>query len=125
MLNGCPEHLDFFHYFDILEVKVSGLQHKLSYNVYCDINYLSNTFEWGLLIEIIICTAIIFVTAIYSNAWSIAGSGVSINLRWAIGFNILLVIGGIVAIFSLQVVNVAVLVLSWIFGTLGVGLCLN
>ena len=87
--------------------------------------YLSNTFEWGLLIIIVFSTFLVAIVAVYSKAWSIAGSGVSITLPWAIGFNVLLVIGGIIAIFFLFVVNYAVLAMAWFFGILGVALCIN
>ena len=63
--------------------------------------------------------------AIYSKAWSLGGNGITVGIPFIIGFNVLLIIGGTVAAFSLEVVNVAVEVLSWIFGILGVGLCFN
>ena len=65
------------------------------------------------------------VVAIYSKAWSLGGNGITVGIPFIIGFNVLLIIGGTVAAFSLEVVNVAVEVLSWIFGILGVGLCFN
>ena len=123
--NNCPSKLNFFKYFDIVRINVEGISNTFSYNVYCDSSYLSNTFEWGLLLEIMFCTVCIIVVAIYCNAWSISGAGISISPYWAIGLNIVVINGGIVAIFNLQVVNIAVLVLSWFFGTLGVALCTN
>jgi hypothetical protein len=65
------------------------------------------------------------VVALYSKAWSIGGAGWEINLPVIIAFNSLLVIGGIVGIFKFQVVNIAVYILSWVFGLAAVWLCTN
>ena len=91
----------------------------------CNSSFTTNTFEWGLLIEIVLCTILITIVAIYSKAWSIGGNGITVTLPLIIGFNIVLIIGGVIAAFSLEAVNVCVEVLSWIFGTIGVGLCFN
>lgn len=97
----------------------------LTYNVICDSDFIRNTFEWGLLIEIIFVAFLISIVAIYSKAWSIGGSGITITIPWIVSFNVILIIGGVIAAFSLYAVNVAVEVLSWFFGIFGVGLCFN
>ena len=63
--------------------------------------------------------------AIYSKAWSIGGNGITVTIPLIVGFNIILMIGGIIAYFSLEAVSICVDVISWIFGTIGVGLCFN
>lgn len=40
-------------------------------------------------------------------------------------FEIVIIIGGVVAYFSIETVNVAFQTLSWIFGSLAIGLCAN
>ena len=72
----------------------------------CDEAFTTNTFEWGLLIEIVLCTILLPVAALYSNAWSIGNKGISITVPMIIVFEIVLIIGGVIAYFSIETVNI-------------------
>lgn len=77
------------------------------------------------MIEIVFSTFLITISAVYSRAWSIGGVGLEIN-NWVVaGFNLFLIVGGILAYFFLNVLIIAVDVLSWILGIAGVWLCAN
>jgi len=63
--------------------------------------------------------------ALYSNAWSIGGAGFRISLPLVLIFNLILIIGGVVAVFKFEVVAIAVNVLPWVFGLAAIWLCSN
>lgn len=109
----------------MIVLNISTFNYTLTYYVVCDISYEGNSLEYGLLVEIIFCTIVITITAIYSNAWSISGRGIIINMYVILVFNAIIVAGGTIAIFYLRVVSIAVDVLSWGLGFAGVWLCAN
>jgi len=53
-----------------------------------------------LLIEIVVCTIIIAIIAVFSKAWSLGGIGITINIFLIIVFNVLLIAGGVIGYFS-------------------------
>lgn len=75
---------------------------------------------------IVFAAVTITVGSVYSYAWSLGGTGLQLNIYIVCGFNVLLVIGGLVIYFGHQdVVNVTVTVLSWVCGLASVWLCSN
>jgi hypothetical protein len=63
--------------------------------------------------------------AIYSKAWSVGGNGIAINYYMIIVFNLLLIIGGIIAAFSQAAISVIIDILTFFFGIIGVAICSN
>lgn len=123
--NNCNPKINFFNYYDQVQLTVSALPQILTYNVLCNNQYISNTFEWGMLIEIVVCTVIIAIVAVYSKAWSLGGNGIAINIWLIILFNVLIIAGGIIGYFSTEVIQVILDILSFIVGIFGVYICAN
>lgn len=106
-------------------INLGSTQYNLSYFVYCKESFSQNTLEWGLIVEILLVTAMIAVVALYSKPWSLGGRAIEINY-WLIGiFVILLGLGALVAVFSSTGITVCLYILSFVLGILGVGICTN
>ena len=74
---------------------------------------------------IVVITVLIVVVAKYSRAWSLGGRGIRVD-----GWFVLVVNLGYVGVtrlgyISYEVENVALIVVSFILGSLGVALCVN
>ena len=112
-------------------IDLGSTQYNLSYFVYCKESYSQNTLEWGLIVEILLVTAMIAVVALYSKPWSLGGRAIEINYRLIGIFVILLVLGALIAVLShliavfSQGLKVCLYILSFVFGILGVGICTN
>jgi hypothetical protein len=120
-------NVNFFNYFDELVLSVSDDEknYTLNYYVICNDQYVSNTFEWGLLIEIVFITALIAVVAVYSRAWSFRGMGLTIRVWLIILFNVLLILGGLIGFFSSEGIIVTLNIVSFVLGIVGVTICCN
>ena len=106
-------------------IDLGSTQYNLSYFVYCKESFSQNTLEWGLIVEILLVTAMIAVVALYSKPWSLGGRAIEINY-WLIGiFVVLLGLGALIAVFSPQGIKVCLYILSFVLGILGVGICTN
>lgn len=70
-------------------------------------------------------TVLIAVVALYSNAWSLGGRGLEVNVWVVLIFIGILGIGAVVAVFSTVAINIGLTVLCFILGIIGVGICTN
>ena len=91
----------------------------------CDNQFVTNTFEWGMAIMIPVITILIVVVALYSNAWSLGGRGLAVNIWFVIVIDLAIIIGAVVGYLSYQVITIILTVLSFVLGSLGVGICIN
>ena len=123
--NNCPKVVSTFCYFDIIRIKVVGIDKTFTYNILCDNSYITNTFEWGLLIIIFVCTILLIITTIYSKAWSIGGGGIRINYFLVIVFWIVLAIVGGIAFATENFIGPLIEVACLILGVAGVWVCSN
>ena len=86
---------------------------------------MSNTFEWGLVIEIVVVCVLVTVVALYSKAWSLGGRGIEFNVWFVLAASAILIGGATIGYFSDYAINICLTVLSIILGILGVGICIN
>lgn len=74
ILNNCPITLGTFDYFDRIIIQIDPLPKTINYHVVCSSDFhFKDTFNWGMLILIILCAVLITCTALFSRAWSIGG----------------------------------------------------
>jgi hypothetical protein len=122
--NNCPNHITFFNYFDRLVLQL-GDYPPLTYYVKCNDEFLGNTFEWGLVIEIVAVCVLVTVAALYSKAWSLGGRGIEFNIWLVATFSLVLVLGALIGYFSYEGITVCLSVLSCVLGVIGVAVCTN
>lgn len=91
----------------------------------CNDEFITNTFEWGMIVEIVVVTIVLCVVALYSRAWSLGGLGFTFNLWWVIAFNVILIVGAIIGYHSYDGINICLNVVTFGLGILGVGICAN
>ena len=123
--NNCPQNINFQNYYDRIVFNIENYPTPLTYYVRCNEEYLGNTFQWGLVIEIVFITILIAVVALYSRAWSLGGIGININIWLIIAFNLVIIIGGIIGFFSPFGLGICLDIVTFSLGILGVAICFN
>ena len=123
--NNCPGSINFFNYFDRILVDIEGFEDQLTFYVKCDGQFVANTFQWGMVVMIIAITVLIVVVAWYSRAWSLGGHGVRVDGWFVLVFDVGFVLMVVLGYFSFKVQNIFLIVVSFLFVILGVGLCVN
>jgi hypothetical protein len=108
----------------MITVRITGMQ-QMSYYVICDSSFVYNSFEWGEAILILIATGILLIGAIKSRFLAFGGRGIEYNIFYILTFNISLVIGGIISIFSIKTATILALIISWIMSILAVAIIID
>ena len=105
-------------------LKIEGMK-TFTYNVLCNSNYGTTTFQAGEFIIVIICVIIIIFTAIYNKAWAFQTSGIEITYSYIFIYAISLAVGGTLVLVDPSVAQVVGDVAIWIIGSLGIMTCFN
>lgn len=78
-----------------------------------------------MVIEIVVICILVFFVALYSKAWSLGGVGIGVNEWFTVAIGVLLIAGALIGYYSYEAISITLTVMSLIFGSIGVAICVN